>query len=64
MIITFMKLLRAIFAPVVFSDELEGVARLCGDEAFEADEGGAAGPGHLEVGAVVIGATQPHLETQ
>ena len=48
--------------PVVLGDELEGIARLGGDEALEADEGGAAGTGHLEVGTVVVGAAQPHLE--
>ena len=51
------------FPLVIFGDELEGVARLCGHEALESDEGGAAGSGHFEEGAVVIGATQPHLET-
>ena len=50
------------FSPVIFGDELEGIARLGGDEALETDEGGAAGPGYLEVCAVVIGATQTHLE--
>ena len=49
---------------VVFCDQLEGVARLCGDEALEADEGGTTGSGHLKVGAVVVRPTQSHLETQ
>ena len=50
------------FPPIIFCHQLEGVACLRGDETLEANEGGAAGSGHLEVGAVVIGAAQTHLE--
>ena len=35
--------------------------RLRGDETLEADEGGAARSGHLDVGSVVFGAAQLKL---